>query len=79
MPCCGWKKWCTWDTKKEAQKKVPVVNASCIGCGACVAVASEVFEMNEEWLSVAKALDNYEWKNVDDAISVCPVNAISWK
>jgi len=28
--------------------KVPIVNESCIGCGACVAITPEVFEMNDE-------------------------------
>jgi ferredoxin len=32
---------------QETAKKL-VVNASCIGCGACTAIASEIFELNDE-------------------------------
>jgi ferredoxin len=29
-------------------------------------------------LSIVKQINSYEWKNVDDSISACPVRAISW-
>ena len=64
---------------QEAGIKVPYVNETCIGCSACVAISPEVFELDENWLSVVKECDNYEDKWVDDAISACPVDAISWK
>lgn len=64
---------------KEANIKIPNVNSSCIGCSACVAISWDVFELNDEWLSVVKYLDNYENLWVDDSIMACPVNAISWK
>lgn len=64
---------------KEAWVKVPVVNPSCIGCSACVAISPEVFELNDEWLSEVVALDSYEGKWVEDSIAACPVDAISWE
>jgi ferredoxin len=64
---------------QEAWIKTPHVNETCIGCSACVAISPEVFELNEEWLSVVKYCDNYEWKGVDDSIGACPVDAITWK
>lgn len=63
---------------KQSWIKFPSVNSSCIWCSACVAISPDVFELNEDWLSVVKACDNYEWKSVDDSISACPVDAISW-
>ncbi len=59
--------------------KKPTVNKNCIWCGACISIADEVFDFNEEWYSIIKKLDSYENKWVDDAISACPVNAISWE
>jgi len=35
--------------------KVPYVNESCIGCGACVAICSEVFDLDDEGKAFAKA------------------------
>lgn len=64
---------------KEAGKKYPDVNETCIGCSACVAISGEVFELNDEWKSVVITRDDYEGQWVDDSISACPVNAISWQ
>lgn len=63
----------------EAGIKSPHVNETCIGCSACVAISDEVFELNDEGLSEVKACADYDDKFVDDAISACPVDAISWK
>ena len=49
----------------------------CIGCGACVATAPDVFEMNEDGKAVAVVDTTDENRNaVMDAIDVCPVSAI---
>ncbi len=64
---------------QEAWIKVPYVNETCIWCSACVAIAPEVFELNEDWLSVVIASDSYNEEDVNNAISACPVDAISWK
>lgn len=50
---------------------------TCIGCGFCTACAPDVFEMNDEYKSVAVADttdDNRE--QVMQAIDGCPVSAI---
>lgn len=59
--------------------KKPHVNSTCIGCSACVAISGEVFELNDDGLSCVRNLANYDWHDVDDSISACPVNAISWQ
>lgn len=64
---------------KEAGIRAPHVNEACIGCSACVAIADEVFELDSDGKSLVKQLDGYEEKGVDDAISACPVDAISWQ
>jgi len=64
---------------KESGTKYPDVNSSCIGCSACVAISPDVFELDDEWLSVVQNEVSYDDKWVDDAIAACPVDAISWK
>ncbi len=59
--------------------RFPDVNETCIGCSACAAISWEVFELDDEWLSKVQDLPSYEDKFVDEAISACPVDAISWK
>lgn len=63
---------------RTAWKVVPDVNETCIGCSACVAIAGEVFELNDEGISEVVLRDSYENLDVDDAIAACPVDAISW-
>lgn len=70
------------EQQKSALKwiiKKPHVNSTCIGCSACVAISGEVFELNDDGLSCVRNLANYDWHDVDDSISACPVNAISWQ
>lgn len=70
------------EEQKTALKWVirkPHVNSACIGCGACMAISSEVFEFNDDWLSIVKKCESYEWHDVDDSISACPTQAISWQ
>lgn len=64
---------------KNSWIRAPYVNSSCIWCSACVAISWDVFDLNDDWMSVVKELDNYENLSVDDSILACPVNAISWK
>lgn len=41
--------------------KKPIVSSACIGCGACVAISGDVFEMSDDTcLSEVRTLDNYE-------------------
>jgi len=72
----------TEEQRKELQEagvKTPHVNETCIGCSACVAISPEVFELDDEWMSVVIKCDNYDGKGVDDSIGACPVDAITWK
>lgn len=63
---------------RDANIAVPDVNETCIGCSACVAIAGDVFELNDEWKSEVVELESYEGMDVDDAIAACPVDAITW-
>lgn len=58
--------------------KVKVNQDACIGCGACAAICEDVFELNDEGLSVAKTEEVSEDKEqeVRDAIDSCPTAAI---
>ncbi len=60
--------------------KKPVINEElCIGCGVCVSVAPDVFEMNDENKATVKADAKIDEATVQDAIDQCPVQAISWE
>ncbi|MCS7135359.1 MAG: ferredoxin [Candidatus Aenigmarchaeota archaeon] len=47
----------------------------CIGCGACIAVCPQVFEMGKDGKSQVREQKNI--KCVDEAIKACPVGAIT--
>lgn len=64
-------------------EKVKVNQDVCIGCGACVALAEEVFNFNDEGFAEAKPnnnildkMDEEVKENVIDAIEGCPTSAI---
>ena len=61
--------------------KVKVNKDACIGCGACAAICDEVFEINDEGLSVAKVEEVKEelQDEVRDAADSCPTGAIEVK
>lgn len=50
------------------------VNDSCIGWGACTAVAPDVFELGDEGLAVVIGEDNTD--GAKEAAESCPVEAI---
>ena len=58
-------------------KKLEVDQNKCIGCGACVSYAPEYFDFNDEGLSEAKTQESLDSEEVEQAIEVCPVGAIS--
>jgi ferredoxin len=66
-------------SEQLARLRKPHVNSTCIGCSACTAISGNVFYLDDNGLSRVHKLDTYEWHDVDDSISACPVNAISWK
>jgi len=59
----------------------PVINDSCIACGTCEGVCPEVFKVEEkDGRMIAVVLDaDYSAleAKIDEAISACPVQAIS--
>lgn len=59
-------------------KKVKVNKDDCIGCGACQAIAPDVFEINKEGYAEAITGDIPEELvgDVIDAIEGCPTGAI---
>ncbi len=58
--------------------KVKVNKDACIGCGACLSIAEDVFEMDDDGLSQAKVETVPEDKVNDakEAVSNCPTSAI---
>lgn len=54
---------------------VKVDKEKCIGCGACVAICPEMFEIGPDGKSAVK---NAKGRcDIDSAINGCPVGAIS--
>ncbi|MBN1263626.1 MAG: ferredoxin [Candidatus Pacebacteria bacterium] len=60
-------------------KKVKVDKKTCIGCGACVALAPESFEMDEKGKSKPIDPAGDDQAVIQSAIDSCPVKAISWE
>lgn len=58
--------------------KVKVNQEACIGCGACVAIADEVFDINDNGLSEVKVdiVSEENKEKVQEAIESCPSAAI---
>lgn len=59
--------------------KIKVNQEACIGCGACVATAGELFDFNEDGLSKAKVevVPADKKAKADEAVNTCPTGAIS--
>jgi len=51
---------------------------TCIGTGNCIKLAGEVFELDDQKIVTFKAnITELEQKQLVEACSVCPVNALS--
>jgi len=59
----------------------PTVNQeTCIGCGSCEAVCPQVFRLKNGKSQVLEGVDYEKEKaGIDEAINLCPVQAISWE
>lgn len=59
-------------------KKIEVNQSTCIGCGACVQIAPQAFEFNENGLSVpiVEIIEEVT-PEIIEAMESCPVNAIT--
>ena len=56
---------------------IKVDKETCIGCGNCVAVCSEVFEMKDGKSYVKAGQSDSKNPCVKEAVTSCPVDAIS--
>ena len=58
--------------------KIKVNEEACIGCGACCAIASDLFEINDEGLSsvVVDSVPEDKADAAQEAIDGCPTSAI---
>ena len=56
-------------------EKVKVDNTKCIGCGACVAIAPETFDFDDDGLS--KVINDAVTEDAKSASESCPVEAIT--
>lgn len=59
-------------------KKLNVNKEACIGCGACVAIDEDHFNFGDDGLSEVISQENTDTEDVKNAISSCPVGAISY-
>jgi ferredoxin len=65
---------------EENRIKIPKVLEHCIWCGACLAIAWDVFEFNEEWKAYVKSwMNSSNSESIDDSITACPVEAIVYE
>lgn len=59
--------------------KITVDNDACIGCGACTAQCADMFEMKEvdgSQKAVVKQAEVEDAGCANDAVEICPVDAI---
>ena len=59
-------------------KKV-LVDDTCIGCGTCVEICPEVFELEGELATIKQGADMSLDKKIIEAAEACPVEAISYE
>lgn len=60
----------------------PRVNQEiCIGCASCAGTCPNIFKMGDDGKSHVVEGADYEAEKacIDDAIAICPVQAISWQ
>ena len=59
--------------------KAPVVNPDrCTGCGACVDICPDVFDMGDDDIAYVKDPSGATEDEIQDAIDGCPAEAINW-
>lgn len=57
--------------------KVYVENESCIGCGLCVSLCSDVFKIGDSGKSEIKIENSSDFESeIKQCVEACPVNAI---
>jgi ferredoxin len=62
----------------EAVMKRPVIDYDlCIGCGSCVEICSDVFELRGDEKAYVIGPDKCGASDCEDAANLCPVEAIT--
>lgn len=61
------------------QKKLVVDKETCIGCGTCVALCPEVFELKEDGKSEVINQGACASCDCEAAIEQCPTQSIKWQ
>lgn len=58
--------------------KAKVIRENCIGCGACQAIAPNIFEIDDEGLSklLTNEISESDKDDFKDALESCPTGAI---
>lgn len=58
--------------------KAKVIRENCIGCGACQAIAPNIFEIDDEGLSkvLSEEVSENDEEDFKDALESCPTGAI---
>ena len=60
--------------------KIPYVDQDeCTGCGLCEEVCPEVFQLNEDDISVVHNSGGASEEQIQEAIDECPVECIHWQ
>ncbi len=60
--------------------KTPVVDYDlCIGCGSCVEICPEVFELRDDEKAYVIGEDKCNTCDCEDAANVCPTEAITFE
>lgn len=63
---------------KPAKKEITVDQNKCIGCGLCVSICPDVFELRDDGKSHVKNAEGCAKCNCQQALDSCPAKAISW-
>jgi ferredoxin len=58
--------------------KTVSVDANCVGCGSCVEICPEVFQMEDDLAFVKKGADLSLEAKIIEARDACPVEAIHY-
>lgn len=72
----------TWDKEGYmSRKKILVINlGECTDCESCLELCPSIFKRNKEtgYIEVVD-LDQYPEKDVQEALSICPADCITWE